>query len=137
MFPAVVRVLDNIIKCLYRSLTVKNPDMTRCLSALEELSGLSLSPLMFKKQPDIVQTIRKLRNYAGPRDDKDKGASKDKALAIRLKADQIYSHLRSAFSTPDGADFWKSFDDQVSAFRNAVKGMDSKKVALLTVEPVN
>jgi hypothetical protein len=35
-----------------------NPDMSAALTLLDEFKTTSVSPLMFKKQPQIVETIR-------------------------------------------------------------------------------
>ena len=40
------------------ALHLERPAPDRCISALEELSELEVAPLMLKKQPDIVTTIR-------------------------------------------------------------------------------
>ena len=40
--------------------------MPKCLELLDELYQMPITPLMLKKQPDIVTTIRKLRKYIGP-----------------------------------------------------------------------
>ena len=40
------------------SLHLERPAPDECISALDELNELALAPLMLKKQPDIVTTIR-------------------------------------------------------------------------------
>merc|ERR1719323_1487727 len=49
------------------SLHLERPMPEDCISALDELNELALAPLMLKKQPDVVTTIRRLRKYIGPR----------------------------------------------------------------------
>ena len=44
------------------------PDMDRCITLAGELQSLAIKPLMLKKQPDIVTTVRKMRKYIGPRE---------------------------------------------------------------------
>ena len=44
----------------------EHPNMPKCLELLDELYQMPITPLMLKKQPDIVTTIRKLRKYIGP-----------------------------------------------------------------------
>lgn len=48
------------------ALHYQEPDMSRCLSLLEELQSLAIEPLMLKKHPDIIATLRKMRKYVGP-----------------------------------------------------------------------
>ena len=40
------------------SLHLEQPVADQCITALDELNELALAPLMLKKQPDIVTTIR-------------------------------------------------------------------------------
>ena len=40
------------------SLHLERPMPEDCITALDELNELALSPLMLKKQPDVVTTIR-------------------------------------------------------------------------------
>ena len=40
------------------SLHLERPTPEECITALDELNELALAPLMLKKQPDIVTTIR-------------------------------------------------------------------------------
>ena len=37
----------------------------RCITLAGELQSLAIKPLMLKKQPDIVTTVRKMRKYIG------------------------------------------------------------------------
>ena len=47
--------LDILVKT---SLHLEKPVADQCITALDELNELALAPLMLKKQPDIVTTIR-------------------------------------------------------------------------------
>ena len=40
----------------------------RCIQALDELQELGIAPLMLKKQPDIVTTVKRISKYVGPND---------------------------------------------------------------------
>ena len=40
------------------SLHMERPMPENCISALDELNELALAPLMLKKQPDVVTTVR-------------------------------------------------------------------------------
>lgn len=132
--------LDLAIK---QSLHYLRPEMGACLEALAELGTLSLTPLMLKKQPDIVTTIRKLRKYVGPQNDsspKDSNNSSNddwssRAQEIRLKANQVFMKLQSTFTTPEGANFWETFESQLVEFRGATQGMDRKKLLSLVSDP--
>jgi len=43
---------------LKKCLSVENPDLGMALDFLEEFASTSVSQLMFKKQPQVVETIR-------------------------------------------------------------------------------
>ena len=44
----------------------EEPDMDRSISLISELQSLAIQPLMLKKLPNIVMTLRKVRKYVGP-----------------------------------------------------------------------
>jgi hypothetical protein len=49
--------LDALLKS---SLCLNKPDLDRCLSHLDEISTLTIDPLMLKKHPQVVETIKKV-----------------------------------------------------------------------------
>jgi hypothetical protein len=122
--------LDTAIK---KALHIEHPDVAKCMEALTELLNLPVLPYMLKKQPEVVYTIRKLRKYVGPKDAED--ALADEAKKIRLKANQIYMRLQSAFAVPDGASFWDEFESQLAEYRIRIADMDPKEVMTQTTDP--
>ena len=104
------------------SLHLERPAPDDCINALDELNELALAPLMLKKQPDIVTTIRlqlnadillnicnidiyrRLRKYIGPQNycnwpDKTAREKMEKDIqVIQAKADQIYEKFKSYFA---------------------------------------
>jgi Lens epithelium-derived growth factor (LEDGF) len=67
-----------------------------------ELHSLTVGALVVKKHPQVVDTVRKLRKYVGP---KNRGADelemlKDEIGKIRLKASSIYVKIKSSFAMP-------------------------------------
>ncbi len=56
--------LDLAVK---QALHFQRPNMQRCLEHLNDLQKLSVTPLMLKKQPTILATLRKVRKYQGPK----------------------------------------------------------------------
>jgi hypothetical protein len=51
------RLVDLNIE-LQKNLHLENPDMSVALDLLDEFQNTSISALMFKKQPQILETIR-------------------------------------------------------------------------------
>lgn len=121
-----------------KSLHFENPDMAKCLELLAELYCLGVAPLMLKKQPDIVTTIRKLMKYVGPSNME--GATADEwgvdSQKIRLKAKQIFMKMQSSFAVPEGVSFWDAFETEVVNFRDATNGMERNKILAMVKDPV-
>lgn len=82
--PTVEEILDKMNYELVMSLTVEAPDVPRCLKIITQISEMEINPEIIKKNPEIVQTIKRIRNY--------KQNSK-----VREKASQLYTHFKSLF----------------------------------------
>jgi len=124
------------------ALHLERPAPDRCITALEELGELAVVPLMLKKQPDIVTTIRRLRKYIGPQSycnwpDVEARQRMEKAVKeIQAKADQIYNKFKSNFAFQEGdRTFWEQFESEVSEFKSKTAGMEESKVLSLIRDP--
>jgi len=124
------------------ALHVERPAPDRCLGALDELNELAVAPLMLKKQPDIVTTIRRLRKYIGPQSycnwpDKEARDRMEKSVTqIQDKADQIYNKFKSLFAFQEGGkNFWEMFEDELQDFKSKTIGMEESKVLSLIRDP--
>ncbi|XP_018396837.1 PREDICTED: PC4 and SFRS1-interacting protein [Cyphomyrmex costatus] len=112
----------------------------KCLQAMDEILALSIDPLMLKKHPHIVETVKRLRRYIGNLGEwklsEEEGAIfKQKAEQIRQKAEHIYNKYKAMFTIPEGQSFWQSFSDQVVHFKNLTKDMPEEKVFSLMSDP--
>ncbi|KZC10990.1 Hepatoma-derived growth factor [Dufourea novaeangliae] len=115
-----------------------NPD--KCLQAMDDMLSLPIDPLMLKKHPHIVETVKRLRRYIGNLTDwkltEDEEATfKQKAEQIRQKAEHIYNKFKAMFTIPEGQSFWQSFSDQVVHFKELTKDMPEEKVFSLMSDP--
>jgi len=124
------------------ALHLERPAPDRCITALDELNELAVAPLMLKKQPDIVTTIRRLRKYIGPQSycnwpDKEARDKMERAVqTIQTKADQIYNKFKSFFAYQEGdRTFWEMFESEVNEFKNKTAGMDESKILSLIRDP--
>jgi len=124
------------------ALHLERPAPDRCITALEELGELAVVPLMLKKQPDIVTTIRRLRKYIGPQSycnwpDVEARQKMEKAVKeIQAKPDQIYNKFKSNFAFQEGdRTFWEQFESEVSEFKSKTAGMEESKVLSLIRDP--
>ena len=122
------------------ALHLERPSPDRCISALDELDKLAVMPLMLKKQPDIVTTIRKLRKYIGPEDEPADSKLGEEwvsmAEKIRLRSDAIFHKIQSCFTVPEGSNFWDAFENELMEFRRVTNGMDPDQVLHLVTDPV-
>ncbi|CAL1688432.1 unnamed protein product [Lasius platythorax] len=112
----------------------------KCLQAMDDILALSIDPLMLKKHPHIVETVKRLRRYIGNLGEwkltEEEGAIfKQKAEQIRQKAEHIYNKYKAMFTIPEGQSFWQSFSSQVGHFKELTKNMPEEKVFSLMSDP--
>jgi len=124
------------------SLHLETPVAEECISALDELNELALAPLMLKKQPDIVTTIKRLRRYIGPQNysswaDKTAKQKMEKDIqVIKAKADQIYEKFKTYFVFQEGdKSFWDVFEEEVKEFNKKTEGLDEAKILSMISDP--
>jgi len=117
----------------------EEPDMTRSLSLISELQQLAIQPLMLKKIPNIVMTLRKVRKYIGPvqphPDQTINEKRREEMQKIRLAAETAYKKIQSLFSAPPDVSFGKYFQKQVDEFQIATKDYEREEVFQLLVDP--
>ena len=70
------------------------------MTCISELHNLTVGALVVKKHPQVVDTVRKLRKYVGPKNFDHFDELKDKIEKIRLKANSIYVKIKSSFAMP-------------------------------------
>ncbi|XP_011172605.1 PC4 and SFRS1-interacting protein isoform X2 [Solenopsis invicta] len=112
----------------------------QCLRAMDDILALSIDPLMLKKHPHIVETVKRLRRYIGnlgawKLSEEEGTIFKQKAEQIRQKAEHIYNKYKAMFTIPEGQSFWQSFSDQVVHFKKLTKDMPEEKVFSLMSDP--
>ncbi|KAK7794633.1 hypothetical protein R5R35_004429 [Gryllus longicercus] len=129
--------LDALIKG-HLSLSKANPE--HCLGLLEDMCNLTLEPLMLKKHPHIVETIKRLRRYVGNVDAwnftaEQKAEFSSQAGLIRNKSEFVYNKFKAMFTVPEGRTFWQVFADDVSDFQRKTQDWPMKKIYALVVDP--
>ncbi|XP_007431304.1 hepatoma-derived growth factor-related protein 2 [Python bivittatus] len=85
--PTVEEKLQKLHSEIKFALKVDNPDIKRCLSALEELGSLQVTSQILQKHTDVVATLKKIRRYK---------ANKD----VMEKAAEVYTCLKSRVLGP-------------------------------------
>lgn len=81
------------------SLQLSSADTTRCISVLEKYKNLEVTALMLKKNPQVAETIKRLRRYVGNTKewnftDEQRVEFNDKATKIRKLAEIIYKNFK-------------------------------------------
>ncbi|XP_043288592.1 PC4 and SFRS1-interacting protein [Venturia canescens] len=122
------------------NLGLDRADADKCLQAMDDMLALSIDPLMLKKHPQIVETVKRLRRYIGNLADwklseEEVTTFKLKAEQIRQKAEHIYNKFKAMFTVPEGQSFWQSFSDQVLHFKELTKDMPEEKMLSLMADP--
>ncbi|XP_050088918.1 PC4 and SFRS1-interacting protein-like [Anopheles aquasalis] len=122
--------------------TVKlaSADAERCVRLLDQYQKLKVTPTMLKKNPNCVETIKRLRKYVGNAkawnmDDDEKSKFDIQAQQIRNKADQIYNQFRNMFPAHDSEiSFWEAFRDILAKFDQATQHLSPEELYLLVDE---
>lgn len=110
---------------------MKSPNMDRSIEILKELHALEVSPLMLKKQPQVIKSIFNLCNYKCP---KGFEVMETKGKNIQLLAKDIICKLEACFQCPDNVLFNEFFNKTVREFQDKIKDLPSEKVSFMTNE---
>lgn len=131
--------LDHLIKA---SVGLKNADADQCLEHLNEYKTLKITPLMLKKRPGVVQTMKRLRRYVGnannwEMDENTRADFEAKAHKIQLQAEEIYSSFKLMFphNSDTNKSFWEYFSTKVQEFQEKTRGMTMHELNELYEEP--
>jgi len=124
------------------SLSATNPQISRCVNHINSLLALPLEPLMMKKQPDLVMTMRRLMKYQGPVDlsgySKEERADIAKGVKqVKERSTAVFSRLSHIFKNfdPSGSEtFTDFFQTQVENFKEKTKDWELDKVLGMTEE---
>jgi len=132
------RIVDLDI-AIRSALRHEEPDMARSLALISELHSLAIQPLMLKKLPNIVMTLRKVRKYIGPKTTQSDPKIHEKRLEdmqkIRLTSETTYKKFQSLFNVPPDVNFSKYFQKTVDEFQLATKDYDKEELFQLLVDP--
>ncbi|XP_037926674.1 hepatoma-derived growth factor-related protein 2 isoform X2 [Hermetia illucens] len=116
-------------------------DVDKCLELLDEYRELEITPLMLKKNPHCVETMKRLRRYVGNLkewkiSDEEKLQFLEKAEKIRQKSESIYNNFKKMFTIPKGKSFWEAFTEEVEDFRERTKSLSADEKVTLIEEPI-
>lgn len=81
------------------SIRIEAPDVEKGIELLSDYKKLEITPLMLKKNPYCVETIRKLRRYIGNVNNWEmstieKDDFMEKARKVRIGAEDIYNQFK-------------------------------------------
>uniref|UniRef100_A0A182JU58 PWWP domain-containing protein n=1 Tax=Anopheles christyi TaxID=43041 RepID=A0A182JU58_9DIPT len=115
-------------------------DPERCVKLMEQYENLSVTSTILKKNPNCVETMKRLRKYVGNAkawnmDDKEKLKFDFQAQQIRQKAEQIYARFKDILGMTDSRmPFWEWFRQEVTKFEKATKNLSHEDLYLLVDE---
>lgn len=125
------RRLVKIEKEFRHCLNPTSPDLQRCIQILDEMNHLEMSPLMFKKQPQVISTMEKMRCYVGPK----QGMELDELVQkVRTKSKAMYLKMQSSFETPMNIPFQEFFESELQKFNTHCQELTAEQVAFMTCE---
>lgn len=84
------------------SLQLSSADTSRCITVLEKYKNLEVTALMLKKNPQVAETIKRLRRYVGNTKewnftDEQQIEFNENAAKIRKLAETIYKNFKVTF----------------------------------------
>ncbi|XP_076040122.1 uncharacterized protein LOC143024791 isoform X3 [Oratosquilla oratoria] len=108
------------------ALSVNNPRKDEAKQFLDKMSKLVISGLMLKKNPYVVDTIKKCRRYKY--DDE-----------VRLKADMVYNKFKLLFVVPETQEWDTMFAEKVQEFEDACRtsGISEESKVSLVWDPTH
>lgn len=115
-------------------------DPEKCVELMEQYQKLKVTPTMLKKNPNCVETMKRLRKYVGNAKawnmiDEERIKFDFQAQQIRTKAEQIYNQFKTMFPVPEETvPFWEAFNEEVSKFEQATKHLSQEELFLLVDE---
>jgi len=137
-FLMVEQKITDLDIALKMALHHEKPDLKRCITISEEVQKLAIVPLMLKKHPEIVATIRRMRKYVGPREahpnPKEQKEIEAQAEKIRMEAEVIYKKLAALFNSPEDVNFGMFFKEELKTFVDATKDMPQDKLMQMVDE---
>jgi len=108
-----------------------SPDLLKCCQLLDELSNqhFMISPLMFKKQPQVMDTLEKMTHYVGPK----QGMELDDLVQkVRTKSKSMYLKFQSSFDTPMNISFKDFFASELEKFNTHCQGLTTEEIRFMT-----
>ncbi|XP_037820274.1 PC4 and SFRS1-interacting protein [Lucilia sericata] len=122
---------------LRECLGLKRADVDRCLDILKQYKEFQLTKLMLLRNPDCVDSIRRLRRYIGnlkqwKLTEEEEIAFKAKAEIIRYEAVLIYNNFKKIFGPNTSTHFWEEFCNQVQAYKENTKHINDQNRLILT-----
>lgn len=114
-------------------------DPERCVDLMEAYQKLKVTPTMLKKNPNCVETMKRLRKYVGntkawKMPDEERIKFDFYAQQIRTKAEQIYNQFKTMFPASEASPFWEIFCEELSKFEQATKHLSQEELFLLVDE---
>ncbi|XP_035916019.1 hepatoma-derived growth factor-related protein 2-like isoform X4 [Anopheles stephensi] len=122
------------------SVKLNGADPERCVKLMEQYENLSVTSTILKKNPNCVETMKRLRKYVGNAkawklDDKQKLKFDFQAQQIRQKAEQIYARFKDILGMSDSEKpFWDWFVQEVTKFEQATQHLSQEELYLLVDE---
>ncbi|KAB0396933.1 hypothetical protein E2I00_009848, partial [Balaenoptera physalus] len=128
--PSVEEKLQKLHSEIKFALKVDNPDVKRCLNALEELGTLQVTSQILQKNTDVVATLKKIRRYKANKEVMEKAAEVYARLKSRVLGPKIEAIQKATRTGPEKAEEIlageeapaERAEDETSAGQNSEEG---------------
>lgn len=132
-----IRLSQQLRECL----GLKKADVDKCLDILKKYKEFQLTKMMLLRNPDCVDSIRRLRRYIGnlklwkltAEQEED---FKKKAEIIRSESILIYNNFKKLFAPANSSSttqhFWEEFCNQVQTYKETTKNISDQNCVILT-----
>ncbi|XP_061457456.1 hepatoma-derived growth factor-related protein 2 [Rhineura floridana] len=105
--PTIEEKLQKLHSEIKFALKVDNPDIKRCLSALEELGSLQVTSQILQKHTDVVATLKKIRRYKANKEVMEKAAEVYTCLKSRVLGPKVGANQKVNRTDKDKGDVEK------------------------------
>ncbi|XP_073999076.1 uncharacterized protein [Rhodnius prolixus] len=135
------RQMLNLDLKIKKSLNLATPHPQKCILLLVQLNSLPVTPLMLKKHPGVVNTIRRVRHYIGNIPSWNLTPQMEfmfnqQAAEVRAKADRVYNKFKTLFKIEIDKCLIKLFNSQLRIFRAKTSRLRYRQFMCLTREPL-
>lgn len=131
------RMLIGLLLGIQKSLGTNHSNYTDCLKILEKIETVEMNKLMVLKNPEIVDTLCKVKNYNRANFGRKKTDLEMREEAqVKVKAQVLLSTIQSLFPCPYKQTFLSVFQEEVDRFQHMTRNLTQEEKYMLTEDVI-